>query len=302
MMRNKIKNNISSCNNISSRYEEMPYSRNENFYIFENQPLSNNPPTMHYHDVIEIGIVTKGSGTFVINDSINHFNKGNVSLIFPGDIHISSSNINDESIWTYILVDINLLINENPHIFSSVSRRLYEGSLPSRIFSPRHSKTVIDYVMRLYREQKENRDDCAEMSAALCAALLIEVSRNYRRSQPPAIVSKSCYEKVGPAIEYIMRCYDTEISARELADMCFLSETHFRRIFKQATGFAPLDYLYRIRISAAKSLLKANTLSVLQISNTVGYHSQSSFNKHFKHYVGITPTEYERNAASARKA
>lgn len=71
--------------------------------------------------VIEIGIVLRGSGTFVINDTINHFNKDNVSIIFPNDIHISTSNANDESEWTYILVDINMLINKNPYIFSSVS-------------------------------------------------------------------------------------------------------------------------------------------------------------------------------------
>lgn len=280
--------------NINNNFEQDIYSSRGSLVIIENQILKNTSTIMHYHDVIEIGIVLKGSGTFLINDKICNFNKDNVSIIFPNDIHISRSNANDESEWTYILIDIYSIIQDNPYIFSSVSRKLYDGILPSRIYSNRNSKRVINIVQKLCRELQDKSEGYSQMSSALCAELLIEISRNYEY-QTPSMVNKGLYEKISPAITHIMRFYDENITVKELSGMCFLSETHFRRIFKTATGFSPLDYIYRIRISAAKSLLKTNTLSILQICNTVGYNSQTSFNKHFKHYVGITPSEYLHN-------
>lgn len=277
---------------ILNLYEQAIYSSQTPIIIHENQVLSSKPPKMHYHDVIEIGIVTKGSGTFVINETIHHFNKGNVSVIFPNDIHISSSNIHDTSVWSYILVDIYHLIKENPHLFSSVSNSLYNGNLPSRIFSTRNSKKVIDIILKLMQEQSKKKDGYFEMSSALCAELLIEISRNYTPVSAKVVEDKDAYQKISPAISHIIKFYNEEITIEQLSKICFLSESHFRKIFKQATGLVPLDYLHQVRISAAKSLLKIKSIPISQICHDVGYNSQTSFNKHFKHYTGTTPSNY----------
>lgn len=278
--------------NIMNLYEQAIYSSNTPIIIHENQVLSSTPPKMHYHDVIEIGIVTKGSGTFVINETIHHFNKGNVSVIFPNNIHISSSNIHDTSVWSYILVDISRLIKENPHLFSSVSSSLYKGNLPSRIFSTRNSKKVVDIILKLLQEQSEKKDGYSEMSSALCAELLIEISRNYPNVSTKIVEDNDFYQKISPAVSYILRFYNEEITIEHLSKLCFLSESHFRKIFKQVTGLGPLDYIHQVRISAAKSLLKIKSIPISQICYDVGYHSQTSFNKHFKHYTGTTPSNY----------
>lgn len=274
-------------------YERELYATEEPIIMIENQTLSAVMPAMHYHDVIEIGIVTKGSGTFIINGEINHFSCGDVSVIFPNDVHISAGNINDESVWTYILIDINALVRDNPRIFSPVSQKLYSGLLPSCVFSPQRFGKITDIVLKLCREQREKRDGYPSMSSALCAELLIEISRSIERSRPSILKDKALYEKISPAIAYILQFYDEEISVKQLSDVCFLSETHFRRMFKQAIGLTPSEYLYQVRISAAKSLLETDSASVLQICSATGYRSQTSFNKHFKRYTGTTPSEYK---------
>ena len=278
--------------NATNYYEQAIYSSKEPIITYENQILSTTAPTMHYHDVIEIGIVTKGSGTFVINETIHHFNKGNVSVIFPNDIHISSSNIHDTSVWSYVLIDIYRLIKENPHLFASVSNFLYDEKLPSRIFSNRNSRRVVDIILKLFHEQFEKKDGYFEMSTALCAELLIEISRNYPLVSEKIVKHKDDYQKINPAISHIMRFYNEEITIEQLSKICFLSESHFRKIFKQVTGLVPLDYLHQVRISVAKSLLKIKSIPISQICYDVGYHSQTSFNKHFKHYTGTTPSSY----------
>ena len=144
----------------------------------------------------------------------------------------------------------------------------------------------------MFQEQNEKKDGYSEMSSALCAELLIEISRNYPRVSSKLIEDKDSYQKINPAISHIIRFYNEEITIEQLAKLCFLSESHFRKIFKQATGLVPLDYLHQVRISVAKSLLKIKSIPISQICYDVGYHSQTSFNKHFKHYTGTTPSSY----------
>ena len=275
---------------MNNYYERVVYPCTAGFSLCENRALSDTPPAMHYHNVIEIGIAEKGSGTFIINGEINYFNRGDVSVIFPNDIHISSSNTNDKSVWTYILIDITMLIKENPHLFSMIGKKLYDGVVPSLIFSEK-TEPVLKLAARLKKELKEKAEGYIQVSAAISAEILTEIMRKYKTSRK----NHDLYQKISPAIAYIMSKYDEDITVNTLAAECFLSETHFRRIFKKATGFSPLDYIYRIRISSAMSLLKAKTMTVMHICTAVGYTSQTSFNKHFKRYTGTTPSGYARS-------
>ena len=278
----------------SPNYNKVDYRSDVIFNVVENQWLSATAPAMHYHDLIEIGIVKEGSGTFIINNEITHFNKGTVSVIFPGDVHISNSNPNDESRWTYILIDINRMVDENMLLMHSINHILHTDRLKSRLFRTQRSKKTIDCVLELYSELTERKNNYEEMAILLTTKLMIEIERLTYDNVQTQIQYKTGYSKILPAITYLSTHFSEEIRSKQLADLCFLSETHFRRIFKSCTGLSPLDYLYQLRISAAKSLLNSHTLSILEICYKVGYTSQTSFNKHFKYYTKMTPSEYLR--------
>ena len=73
-----------------------------------------------------------------------------------------------------------------------------------------------------------------------------------------------------------------------------LSPAHFRRIFSSVMETSPLKYLTDTRIRQAASLLRTTEASVLSISEEVGYHSVSSFNRQFHDTMGQTPREWRR--------
>ena len=64
------------------------------------------------------------------------------------------------------------------------------------------------------------------------------------------------------------------------------------REFKSHYQISPLQYLHRVRIQAAKSLLVETNLKVHEISYEVGYENVNHFIAHFKKNTGLTPTEY----------
>jgi transcriptional regulator GlxA family with amidase domain len=99
-----------------------------------------------------------------------------------------------------------------------------------------------------------------------------------------------------PALNYIKRNYMNQFSVESLADLCGLSPTHFRRVFNNAMGVSPLEYLNTIRITKACHLLRSTEDSILNISESVGFHSISSFNRYFDRLVSMSPREYRHCA------
>lgn len=83
-----------------------------------------------------------------------------------------------------------------------------------------------------------------------------------------------------------------EISVETLAELVELSPFHFSRVFKQATGMSPLQFVTRERITLAQQLIRETSRNLIEIGLEVGYTSPSHFAKVFRKVVGVTPTEF----------
>ena len=72
-----------------------------------------------------------------------------------------------------------------------------------------------------------------------------------------------------------------EISTETLAELVELSPFHFSRVFKQATGMSPLQFVTRERITRAQQLIRETSRSLIEVALEVGYTSPSHFAKSF---------------------
>ncbi len=79
-----------------------------------------------------------------------------------------------------------------------------------------------------------------------------------------------------------------------LAQICHWSPTHFRRVFHELMGTSPLDYVNNTRIMKSCGLLRSTETSILDISEMVGFHSVSSFNRCFSKVMQMSPREYRK--------
>ncbi|WP_309396403.1 PocR ligand-binding domain-containing protein [Cerasicoccus maritimus] len=104
---------------------------------------------------------------------------------------------------------------------------------------------------------------------------------------------------VANAKKYIQDRYQDQLSLDDAAKAVNASTRHFCKVFKQATGITFTDYLSRVRVEKAKTMLANPNLRVSEIAFGVGFDSISQFNRSFKRITGQTPTEYRRIKARA---
>jgi AraC family transcriptional regulator len=98
--------------------------------------------------------------------------------------------------------------------------------------------------------------------------------------------------KLRKITQFIEAHLEDPFSLRQLANVAGLSEFHFCRLFKRASGFSPSRYFIRMRMEKARQLLRETTKSVIEIGLDVGYSSPSHFAQVFRREVGVVPTEY----------
>ncbi|MEG4104780.1 helix-turn-helix transcriptional regulator [Microcoleus sp. S13_C5] len=98
--------------------------------------------------------------------------------------------------------------------------------------------------------------------------------------------------KLQIVINYINDYLSRDLHLSELANLVQMSPSYFGRLFKQSIGVTPHHYVIQCRIEKAKQLLKRQDLSIIYISQQVGFHDQSHFSKTFCKIVGLTPKKY----------
>lgn len=99
--------------------------------------------------------------------------------------------------------------------------------------------------------------------------------------------------RINEVLYVIHRDITADLSARKLADIAAYSEQHFHRLFKKVTGESVHQYIRRTRLElAANQLMFSPQQHVLQIAETCGFMSLSSFTRAFKSVYHVTPGQW----------
>ena len=91
---------------------------------------------------------------------------------------------------------------------------------------------------------------------------------------------------------YLVQNYNKELTIRELAALCGLSQSRFMYLFKERFGMAPMEYQKALRLSNAKALLTATQLPIIEISALVGYSDPLYFSRLFRQATSLSPRQY----------
>jgi len=97
---------------------------------------------------------------------------------------------------------------------------------------------------------------------------------------------------IDKAIGFIQKNPKDNLSLQSIADNAGFSLTYFDAIFRQYTGYSPVEYSRVYKLTRSALALRRTSRTVLEIALDFGYASPESFTRAFKNFYSITPSEY----------
>lgn len=255
---------------------------------------------LHFHNCLEIGFCHTDSGVIEIESQHLKYKAGDITCIPRHLPHTTYSDPGTESLWSYIFVDPEELFG---NLFHDSSHSLESPMIDTQnyqfIMNKEDYPKLYFLVNSIIEEVKEQKPDYQISVKGLLLSLYVELLRiqyNNSRNNPlkEAKTEANNVLAISNALDFIHKNYMQQITIEELAKMCHLSESHFRRTFHEIMGAAPLDFLNSTRIDEACRLLRSTEHSILTISELVGFHSISSFNRCFTKLMGTSPRAWRK--------
>ena len=112
------------------------------------------------------------------------------------------------------------------------------------------------------------------------------------RWQPPARTPEFDLKRLARVIDFIEAHFAEDITLARLAAESRLSEFHFSRLFRGATGVSPHRYVTMRRVQEAQNRLEHDQFSMVEIALETGFGSQANFIRVFRKSTGLTPGQY----------
>ena len=117
--------------------------------------------------------------------------------------------------------------------------------------------------------------------------LLDMISRAHSKQDTMEYKPKNTAQRI---VLYVNKHLFEDISIPTLAEHFYLSPSQFSRIFKQATGAAPWEYITKKRLTAAKEKIRCGSFAQ-DACESCGFRDYSSFYRAYTKHFGHAPTE-----------
>jgi AraC-like DNA-binding protein len=154
-------------------------------------------------------------------------------------------------------------------------------------------------IEQLVREHQAGLAGSQFATAQLAQLMFLHILRGYLQNSDMMAAGRLraiSDPRIEPAIRLIHNDPARTWHLSELAKACAMSRTVFASYFKSAAGVAPMTYLTQWRMHLAEHALRESNAPLAELSEALGYSSESAFSVAFKRITGKAPKRY-RSAA-----
>ena len=254
----------------------------------------------HLHDFDELVLVCHGRGV--------HCVEGHEHPICPGDVFYIRRGVR------HMYREIELLgllsIDFDPaHLDSfradlealpgflalfaqdaGISRSAADNEAFPRYHLKREEYAHIERLVDSLREACANPGAGARTESLASFALVVVNLSRYCTGRSP--VNNNTGACIAMAIAFIEDRYQNELTIKDLAEAACMSRSTLQRTFRQCMNCTPMEYVTQCRIDHAKELLENTQLSIMAVSEHVGFQDSNHFSRRYKALTGLSPSAY----------
>ena len=277
---------------------------NQSFIFYhERNPFSR----WHYHPEFELVLINKGSGKRMVGDHIDQFEDGD--LVFLGsnlphewlcDEHFfnQQQGFQGEGIVVQFLEnflgDTFFNIHENAKM-----RKVLDDSTQGCFITGETKRLISNIMLKMITTAPDER-----LYSLFKIFEIISKTKEYQLLASPNFTNTFQAEKsnsMKKVIKYIMQNFQKKIQMKDVLEVVNMSSTTFSVLFKKTYTMTFSEYVLKVRIGYACSLLTDNNRSISQVSFDAGFDNLSNFNRLFKKAKNLTPKEFRKKAFESEK-
>jgi AraC-like DNA-binding protein len=289
---------------MPANLERIRLRGDESFYIGVFQD-NLDKSTWHYHDSYEISFITEGTGKRIVADAMEEFHPGDLVFLGPKLPHV----------WIADKSEVGL----SNRTLEMVFLQFHSNVLPSPVLELpefKHIRNALELSERGIQITGQTLNEVSEIMLQLPYLGNLERMLHFFRlmdiigrstSNLPLASAEYLKKKFSSAnkrIEaihnHLMKNYREEVNLGSLAELVNMAEGSLCRFFRMEMGVTIFEYLNRLKVDFAIQLLMDDELSITDVCFDSGYNNLSHFNKQFRKFTGLTPTEYRRQFRELR--
>ena len=261
----------------------------------------------HYHSEFELVLINKGSGKRMVGDHIDQFEDGDLVFLgsnLPHEWLCEEHYFNKEQGFQGEGIVIQFLENFLGENFFNVPenskmRKVLDDSTQGCYITGETKANITKIMLRMIVLPPDER-----LYSLFKIFEIISKTKEYQLLASPNFTNTFQAEKsnsMKKVIKYIMQNFQKKIQMKDILEVVNMSSTTFSVLFKKTYNMTFSEYVLKVRIGYACSLLTDNNRSISQISFDAGFDNLSNFNRLFKKMKNLTPKEYRNEAFANEK-
>lgn len=257
----------------------------------------------HSHPELELVYVKESFGKRIIGNSVMPFEPGDMVFLGSDLPHVW---LNDEMYYQGIstLKANAIVVYFSKDIFGPAFYELKETQKINELFF--QAGKGISIIGKTNKQIAKKLEKLLLKKDFEVIIGLFEILSMLSESQDRVYINNEAYstthkdskkDRLSEVFQYVNENYKKDIVLIEIAAIANMTPTSFCRMFKLKTKKSFVEYLNEIRVSKACKFLLETDLSMSEIAYECGYKTASNFNKLFKKFMGMTPSEFKKSAA-----
>ncbi len=225
---------------------------------------------LHLHQCFELIVVQSGKMDITVDKKTYSLKKNECILIFPNQIHSLTSERSTHTLFIFSSKLVQAYSAKKTGLVPTDNRLTLDRYLLNKLCDLSFDSTSFELKGFLYTV-------CAEFD---------KICHYENKSSDSNLLAK--------IFSFVDNNYSADCTLKDLSHFLGYDYAYLSRFFKEATGISYNNYTNTYRLNNAGYLLENTDISVLECSIECGYKSLRSFNRNFKQFYGISPSEYRQ--------
>lgn len=253
---------------------------------------------LHWHEELQITLVTNGKLTIQINGIDYDLETGHAIFINKSVLHVVTHLTHDGQYVSFNFPEKLLAFYSDSAMEKSYVLPYTNSFLLSLEFKgdAEWQKQILQILWYLKKEFeiKKNWGWQYEISIKTVQLWLILISNISLSSDESSKHNRLQQERLQLMLSFIHQNYTDNITLKEIAEAAHLSVSECTRSFKKSIHMTPYYYLVKYRIKRSCELLESTEYTITEIARRVGFNHVNHFIQSFKKHRDITPKEFRK--------